>query len=148
MIKLVVIMLISKGRGYVYGIEYHVVFCVKYRKKIINDTIKNSLFQIFILLAEEMGFTIIEINTDLDHVHLLISCKPQHYIPDIIKRLKGTSARWLFQLYPELKVQLYGGHLWNPSYFIATVSDTLEENIKEYIINQSDSVKSFMKNLH
>ena len=84
-----------------------------------------------------MGFTIIEINTDLDHVHLLISCKPQHYIPDIIKRLKGTSARWLFQLYPELKVQLYGGHLWNPSYFIATVSDTLEENIKEYIINQS-----------
>ena len=137
MIKLVVIILISKGRGYVYGIEYHVVFCVKYRKKIINDTIKNSLFQIFILLAEEMGFTIIEINTDLDHVHLLISCKPQHYIPDIIKRLKGTSARWLFQLYPELKVQLYGGHLWNPSYFIATVSDTLEENIKEYIINQS-----------
>jgi len=137
MIKLVVIMLISKGRGYVYGIEYHVVFCVKYRKKIINDTIKNSLFQIFILLAEEMGFTIIEINTDLDHVHLLISCKPQHYIPDIIKRLKGTSARWLFQLYPELKVQLYGGHLWNPSYFIAKVSDTLEENIKEYIINQS-----------
>lgn len=129
-------MLISKGRGYVYGIEYHIVFCVKYRKKIIDDNIKNSLFQIFILLSEEMGVTILEINTDLDHVHLLISCKPQHYIPDIIKRLKGTSARWLFQLYPELKEHLYGGHLWNPSYFIATVSDTLEENIKDYIINQ------------
>ena len=86
-------MLISKGRGYVYGIEYHVVFCVKYRKKIINKNIKDSLFQIFVLLSEEMGFKIIEINTDLDHVHLLISCKPQHYIPDLIKRLKGTSAR-------------------------------------------------------
>ena len=129
-------MLISKGRGYVYGIEYHIVFCVKYRKKIIDKNIKESLFQIFVLLSEEIGFKIIEINTDLDHVHLLISCKPQHYIPDIIKRLKGTSARWIFQLYPQIKNHLYGGHLWNPSYFISTVSDTLEENIKEYIINQ------------
>ena len=129
-------MLISKGRGYVYGIEYHIVFCVKYRKKIIDDNIKKSLLQIFTLLSEDIGFTILEVNTDLEHVHLLISCKPQHYIPDIVKRLKGTSARWLFQLYPELKKELYGGHLWNPSYFIATVSDTLEENIKEYIYNQ------------
>ena len=129
-------MLISKGRGYVYGIEYHIVFCVKYRKKIIDDNIKKSLFQIFTLLSEDIGFTILEVNTDLDHIHLLISCKPQHYIPDIVKRLKGTSARWLFQLYPELKKELDGGHLWNPSYFIATVSDTLEENIKEYIYNQ------------
>lgn len=111
-------MLISKGRGYVYGIEYHVVFCVKYRKKIFNDVIKDTLIQILILLSEEMEIKIIEINADLDHVHLLISCKPQHYIPDIIKRLKGTSARWLFQIFPELKQQLYGGHLWNPSYFI------------------------------
>lgn len=129
-------MIISKGRGYVYGIEYHIVFCVKYRKKIFTDNIKYSLFQIFMLLSEEMDFKILEINTDLDHVHLLISCKPQHYIPTIIKRLKGTSARWLFKLYPNLKVELYGGHLWNPSYYISTVSDTLEDNIKEYINNQ------------
>jgi len=42
----------------------------------------------------------------------------------------------LFKLYPELKKELYGGHMWNPSYFVATVSDTLEKNIKEYISNQ------------
>lgn len=105
-------------------------------EKIFNDNIKNALLQIFVLLAEEMDFKILEVNTDLDYVHLLVSCKPQHYIPTIVKRLKGTSARLLFQLYPELKQQLYGGHLWNPSYFISTVSDTLEENIKEYIYNQ------------
>ena len=129
-------MIIYKGRGYVYGIEYHLVFCVKYRKKLFYDNIKNSLFQIFSLIADEMDFTIMEVNTDLDHVHLLLNCKPQHYIPTIVKRLKGTSARLLFQIYPHLKQQLYGGHLWNPSYFISTVSDTLEENIKEYIYNQ------------
>ncbi len=129
-------MIISKGRGYVYGIEYHIVFCTKYRKKILTDSVKDSLFQIIILLSQEMDFKIIEINTDLDHIHLLISCKPQHYIPTIVKRLKGTSARLLFKLYPELKKELYGGHMWNPSYFVATVSDTLEKNIKEYISNQ------------
>ena len=60
-------MIIYKGRGYVYGIEYHLVFCVKYRKKIFYDNIKNSLFQIFSLIADEMDFTIMEVNTDLDH---------------------------------------------------------------------------------
>ena len=129
-------MIIYKGRGYVYGIEYHLVFCVKYRKKYFITISKNFLFQIFLLIADEMDFTIMEVNTDLDHVHLLLNCKPQHYIPTIVKRLKGTSARLLFQIYPHLKQQLYGGHLWNPSYFISTVSDTLEENIKEYIYNQ------------
>ena len=129
-------MIIYKGRGYVYGMEYHLVFCVKYRKKYFITISKNFLFQIFLLIADEMDFTIMEVNTDLDHVHLLLNCKPQHYIPTIVKRLKGTSARLLFQIYPHLKQQLYGGHLWNPSYFISTVSDTLEENIKEYIYNQ------------
>ena len=124
-------MVISKGRGYVYGIEYHIVFCTKYRKKILTDMVKDSFFQIIMLLSQEMDFKIIEINTDLDHIHLLISCKPQHYIPTIVKRLKGTSAR-----YPELKKELYDEHMWGPSYFVATVSNTLEENIKEYISNQ------------
>ena len=53
-----------------------------------------------------MDFKIIEINTDLDHIHLLISCKPQHYRPTIVKSLKGTSARLLFKLDPELKKRI------------------------------------------
>ena len=54
-------MIISKGRGYVYGIEYHIVFCTKYRKKILTDSVKDSLFQLIILLSQEMDFKIIEI---------------------------------------------------------------------------------------
>ena len=63
-----------------------------------------------------MDFKIIEINTDLDHIHLLISCKPQHYIPTIVKRLKGTSARLLFKLYPELKKELSKKDIDNEKY--------------------------------
>lgn len=129
---------IHYGRGYVYSIQYHIVWCVKYRHKILNPIIENSLKEILFKIAEDNNFTIEEVNGDLDHIHLLIECSPQHYIPDIIKALKGVSARLLFKQYPELKTRLWGGHLWNPSYFIATVSENTEEQIRNYINSQKE----------
>ena len=82
-------------------------------------------------------FLIKECNGDLDHIHLLIDCSPQHYIPNIIKALKGVSARLLFKQYGDtLKKQLYGGHLWSPSYFVSTVSENTEAQIRLYIQKQ------------
>lgn len=128
---------IKSGRGYVYSIQYHIVWCVKYRHKIITPKIEKSLIEILQKIASDNEFSIVEVNTDLDHIHLLIDCKPQHYIPNIIKALKGVSARLLMLEYNvELKKKLWGGHLWNPSYFIATVSENTEEQIKNYIKNQ------------
>jgi len=128
---------IKTGRGYVYSIQYHIVWCVKYRHKIITPKIEKSLMEILNKISSDNEFTILEINTDLDHIHLLIDCKPQHYIPNIIKALKGVSARLLMLEYgTELKKKLWGGHLWNPSYFIATVSENTEEQIRNYIKNQ------------
>ena len=74
-------------------------------------------------IATDNGFTILEIESDCDHIHLLIDCTPQHLIPYIIKALKGVSARLLFKEFPILKKKLWGGNLWNPSYFVATVSE-------------------------
>ena len=125
------------GRGYVYSIQYHIVWCVKYRKKIITDEIEFELLKILEKIAEENGFQILEFNSDKDHIHLLISCSPQNYIPNTMKALKGVSARLLMKQYgDELKRKLYGGHLWNPSYFIATVSENTEEQIRKYIQSQ------------
>ncbi|OOE05051.1 IS200/IS605 family transposase [Anoxybacillus kestanbolensis] len=129
---------IHYGRGYVYSIQYHIVWCVKYRRKILTDKIEQRLVEILQKIAAENGFVIQEINGDLDHIHLLIECSPQHYIPDMIKALKGVSARLLFKQYPELKKQLWGGHLWNPSYFVATVSENTEEQIRNYINSQKE----------
>ena len=70
-------------------------------------------------------------------MHLLISCSPQHNIPNLMKAMKGTSARLLMKKYGEtLKKKLWGGHLWNPSYFICTVSDRTEAQVKQYIQEQ------------
>lgn len=131
---------ITYARGYVYTIQYHIVWCVKYRHKVITPNVEKSLKEILDTIAKDNGFQIIEYNCNLDHIHLLINCSPQHYIPDMMKALKGVSARLLMKKYGEdLRNKLYNGHLWNPSYFVATVSENTEEQIRRYI--QSQKIK-------
>lgn len=127
------------GRGYVYAIQYHIVWCTKYRRKVLNNEIENRLHEILYKIAYDNHFEIQKMNGETDHIHLLVSCSPQNYIPDMMKALKGVSARLLMkEFYDELHPKLYGGHLWNPSYFIATVSENTEEQIKQYIHNQKE----------
>lgn len=127
---------IMHGRGYVYGLQYHIVFCVKYRKPILVGEVEMRLRSIFLTIAEENNFTIEETSIDKDQVHFLVSSSPQNYILGMMKALKGVSAHKLFRQMPELKEQLYKGHLWNPSYFVATVSENTETQIREYIRTQ------------
>ena len=127
---------IRYGRGYVYSIQYHIVWCVKYRRRVLLGEVEKDLKKAMIEIAGNYGVTIVEMETDQDHIHLLVECTPQHYIPDILKTLKGVSARRLFQLHPEIKQKLWGGHLWNPSYFVATISEHTETQIRTYIQNQ------------
>lgn len=126
------------GRGYVYSIQYHLVWCVKYRHKVLVKEVEKRLKELLNGLAEENNFTIVTMETDKDHIHLLIECTPQNYIPDMLKALKGVTARLLIKEFPELKSKLWGGHLWNPSYFVATVSENTEAQIKEYIGKQKE----------
>ena len=132
-------MKITYGRGYVYSLQYHIVWCVKYRRKILTPDIEVSLMAIIHKIAKDNDFEILEANTDKDHIHLLISCSPQHYIPNIMKALKGVSARLLMKEHGDfLKQKLLRGHLWNPSYFVATVSENTEAQIHEYIERQKE----------
>lgn len=132
---------VAHGRGYIYiyiySIQYHIVLCVKYRHKILTPKVEKRLIEILHMIAECENFQILECNTDKDHIHLLVNCSPQHYIPNIIQKLKGISSRLLTQEFGEvLRRKLWGGHLWNPSYFVATVSENTEEQIRKYIKNQ------------
>jgi len=127
---------IRYGRGYVYSIQYHIVWCVKYRRRVLLGEVEKDLKKAMIEIAGNYGVTIVEVETGQDYIHLLVECTPQHYIPDILKTLKGVSARRLFQLHPEIKQKLWGGHLWNPSYFVATASEDTETQIRTYIQSQ------------
>jgi putative transposase len=127
---------VKHGRGYVYSIQYHIVWCVKDRHKLLTDEVESRLKEMLQQIAHDNNFEISEIEADMDHIHLLIDCSPQHSIPNIIKALKGVSARLLFKEFPHLKKKLWGGNMWNPSYFVATVSEQTEEQIRKYIQNQ------------
>lgn len=113
---------IKKGRGYVYGIQYHIVWCTKHRKNVLSGAVKNRLKELVKEQARSHDFGIVALETDLDHIHMFIDCSPQHSIPNIMKALKGNTARFLFKEFQDLKNALWGGHLWNPSYFICTLS--------------------------
>lgn len=120
------------GRGYVYSIQYHLVWCVKYRHDVLYGHVDIDVKQLLKQIADDNNVKIMEMESVKDHIHLLIECTPQHYIPSIVKAFKGV----LFKKHPELKQRLWGGHLWNPSYFVATVSENTEEQIRKYIQNQ------------
>jgi putative transposase len=110
---------------------------VKYRHKILIDEIEKRLRELLYKIAEDNEITIVEYNSGLDHVHLLVDCRPQHYIPDMLKALKGVSARYLMRDFDEeLRKKLWSGHLWSSSYFVATVSETTATQIKTYIESQ------------
>lgn len=125
---------IKKGRGYVYSLEYHIVWCVKYRQEILFGNLKEDLTEILKNIAKDNDFEIIELNINKDYVHMLVGLSPQHYIPNIMKALKGVSARLVFKKYKDdLKDKLWSKNLWNPSYFISTVSENSEKEIIKYI---------------
>ena len=126
-----------KARTCVYNVNYHIVWCVKYRKPILTGNIKESLKQIIYDVASEKGFIIqaCEIDNN-DHIHLFVSAHPKISPSYIVKMLKGISGRKLFLQHPEISKELWNGTLWNNSYYIETIGSISEETVKQYIENQ------------
>ncbi|MDD6452914.1 MAG: IS200/IS605 family transposase, partial [Holdemanella porci] len=81
---------VVKGRGYVYSIQYHIVWCVKYRRNILNGQVATILKELLTQISKDNGFQILEMNIEEDYIRMLINCTPQHYIPNIIKAMKGV----------------------------------------------------------
>ena len=129
---------LTYGRGYVYSLQYHIVWCTKYRRPVLKDGADTDCKSLLQELAREYRFQIMAIEVMPDHIHLLVDASPQFCIPDMIKIMKGGLARKLFLLHPQMKKKLWGGHLWNPSYCVVTVSDRSREQIIHYIESQKE----------
>jgi putative transposase len=110
---------------------------VKYRRKVLNDDVTARLKEINLSVAKEFGITIIEQETDQDHIHILFSSKPTIQISKFINSLKSVSARMLFREFPEIKEKLWGGSFWSPSYFLATTGQVTLDVLKRYVENQN-----------
>ncbi len=129
----------THARTCVYNINYHIIWCVKYRRKVLTPEISNRLFELVSLIAVEKGFSVAECKVgDTDHVHCFVSAPPKLSVTQIVKYLKGISGNLLLKEFPEIRKSLWKGQLWNGSYFCEAIGSTSEENILQYIERQKN----------
>jgi putative transposase len=124
----------KSNNNLVYNCQYHVIWCVKYRRKVLTDAVAIRLKEILNQVALDVKCDIEEMETDIDHIHLLISCDPQFGIHQVVKRMKGRSSKLLRDEFPFLKSRIPS--LWTNSYFVATVGGAPLAVIKQYIRDQ------------
>lgn len=128
---------IKHARTCVYNVNYHIVWSVKYRRKVLTAEIEHYLKDLFQEIAQEKEFEVAMMEVgEQDHIHVFASAHPKIAPSYIVKMLKGISARKLFLKFPQLKKRLWGGHLWNNSFYIETVGSISEDVIRKYIENQ------------
>jgi len=127
----------KSNRNVVYSCKYHVIWCPKYRRKVLIDGVAARLQELIHQIAHELQSEVIELEIMPDHVHLLIEVDPQFGIHRLVKRLKGTTSRVLRREFPRLKSRI--PILWTNSYFVATVGGAPLEVIKQYIEQQKDA---------
>jgi putative transposase len=117
-----------------YSCKYHVVWCPKYRRKVLGEQIAARLEQIIREVCEEHQSEILSLEIMPDHVHLLVECDPQFGIHRLVRLIKGRSSRFLRQEFPTLKTRM--PTLWTNSYFVSTVGGASLSVIKQYIEKQ------------
>jgi putative transposase len=117
-----------------YSCKYHVIWCPKYRRKVLIHDVDLRLKEIIKGVCDEFKAELIELEVMPDHVHLLVECDPQFGIAKLIRYMKGRSSRLLRQEFPWLKSRL--PTLWTNSYFVSTVGGAPIAVIKKYIEDQ------------
>jgi putative transposase len=124
----------KSNRHVLYSCKYHVVFCPKYRRKVLVGGVDKRLKEIIYQIAKELGCDVLELEVMPDHVHILCEVDPQFGVHKFVKRVKGRSSRLLRQEFPQLKSRL--PTLWTHSYFVSTVGGAPIAILKQYIEDQ------------
>jgi putative transposase len=124
----------KSNRNVYYSCKYHIVWCPKYRRKVLVEDVAERLKQIIVEVCREHQADVLSLEIMLDHVHLLVECDPQFGIHRLVRLIKGRSSRLLRQEFPLLKRKL--PTLWTNSYFVSTVGGAPLSVMKQYIENQ------------
>ncbi len=120
-----------------YSIYYHLVFCPKYRRKVLTGALEERLKDIVREMAPFHDWIIEEIEADSDHIHTCLSAPPRYSPSEIVRLIKTWTQKHIFKEFPKVREYLWGGKMWCEGYFVSTVHDsTTKEEIKRYIRNQ------------
>lgn len=135
---------VKRTRHAVYDLKYHMVWVPKYRKIVLKGRVARRVKEIFQGIADRYEFEIDTMEIMEDHVHLFLSAPPRYAPSEIVQIMKSVSAKMVFQEFPEVKEQLWGGELWSDGYFVRSTGDRVtSEVIRKYIRYQHQEQLSF-----
>jgi putative transposase len=116
-----------------YECKYHVVFCPKYRYRILTGEVAEYVRQqIYLLVKQQEGVEVLELNLQEDHAHLVLWIPPKDPVSEIMGFLKGKLAIRVFERFPQLGRRYWGRHLWSRGYCVSTIGID-EEMIRQYV---------------
>lgn len=120
------------------SLRYHIILSTKYRKKALTG-IENTVLDAFRVAEEKSDFRIIEMNTDKDHIHLLVTFKPALSIEQVVRRMKQLTTHYIWEREEAHLRNFYWKNkriLWTNGYFCSTIGEVSESRVIEYIRHQ------------
>jgi putative transposase len=116
-----------------YTLNYHFVWCPKYRRNVLTEEVAERLRMVIDDIAGQMGFDVISLEVRPDHIHLFISTPPKDSPAQLINAIKGASSRRLRREFPELKEIVNEESLWTCTYYVGSAGHVSSETIRRYI---------------
>jgi putative transposase len=131
----------GKKSSAVYNINYHIVWCSKFRKPILVGKVKEFVEEQLDTIAQTKGYKILEARVMPDHIHLFIEADPFDSPTNIVKIFKGVTGLRMSRKFPDIESKLWRGVMWSPSYYVGTAGNVSAETIERYIREQQTEWK-------
>ena len=122
----------------VFLLTYHLVLVVKYRRKVIDDTIATRIQEIGEMIGNNYHITFLEYNHDRDHIHILLKTHPNSELSKYINAFKSASSRLIKKEFPQVRQQLWKEYFWSQSFCLLTTGGAPLEILKKYIESQGE----------
>lgn len=124
----------------VFSLNYHLIMCVKYRRKVIDDKVSDRLKEIFENIAPGYNITLEEWNHDRDHVHVMFRGQPNTEISKFINAYKSAGSRLVKKEFPEIRQKLWKETFWSQSFCLVSTGGVTADIIREYIQTQGEKL--------
>ena len=127
---------------------YHFVWIPKYRNAVFKRPYAETLKAIIAKVAYDYEMEVAEIEVVEDHIHMMLMAEPRESPASIMQVIKSISAREFFRIYPQIKKEFFwGGKLWTNSYYVETVGNRNEAEVRQYVQDQLKKEEQIEKSL-
>ena len=131
-----------RGSHSVYDLKYHIIFCTKYRYRLLTGEVAERVRLLIREICSANYIDIVSGSVSPDHIHLLVSVPPSLSISKVVQYIKGKSSRRILEEFAHMRKRYWGQHLWARGYFAVTVGNVSTEEVQRYIEQQELHQKS------